>query len=151
VPYYGVTRDNIGYIYLSTFNEKSGDAVRDALTELKKDPRVKSIILDLRNNGGGILEGAVKVAGAFLPKGTEVLKTRGKSLLNEKTYTTTSTPIDTKIPLAVIINSGSASSAEIVAGSLQDLDRAVIIGNTSLRQKALCSRRAPCPTTACSK
>lgn len=144
VPYYGVTRDNIGYIFLSTFNEKSADEVRDALIELKKDPKVKSIILDLRNNGGGILEGAVKVAGLFVPKGTEIVRTRGKGLLNEKIYKTTSNPVDTEIPLAVLINAGSASSAEIVAGALQDIDRAVIVGNTSFG-KGLVQSSRPLP------
>lgn len=144
VPYYGVTRDNIGYIYLSTFNEKSADGVREALTELKKDPRVKSVILDLRNNGGGILEGAVKVAGVFVPKGTEIVRTRGKGLLNEKIYKTTSTPVDTEIPLAILINGSSASSAEIVAGALQDMDRAVIVGNTSFG-KGLVQSSRPLP------
>lgn len=144
VPYYGVTRDNIGYIFLSTFNEKSADEVRDALVELKKDPRVKSIILDLRNNGGGILEGAVKVAGLFVPKGTEIVRTRGKGLLNEKIYKTTSNPVDTDIPLALLINAGSASSAEIVAGALQDIDRAVIVGNTSFG-KGLVQSSRPLP------
>lgn len=144
VPYYGVTRGDIGYIFLSTFNEKSADEVRDALVELKKDPRVKSIILDLRNNGGGILEGAVKVAGLFVPKGTEIVRTRGKGLLNEKIYKTTSNPVDTEIPLAVLINAGSASSAEIVAGALQDIDRAVIVGNTSFG-KGLVQSSRPLP------
>lgn len=144
VPYYGVTRDNIGYIFLSTFNEKSADEVRDALVELKKDPNVKSIILDLRNNGGGILEGAVKVAGLFVPKGTEIVRTRGKGLLNEKIYKTTSAPVDTEIPLAILINAGSASSAEIVAGALQDIDRAVIVGNTSFG-KGLVQSSRPLP------
>ncbi len=144
VPYYGVTRDNIGYIFLSTFNEKSADEVRNALVELKKDPRVKSIILDLRNNGGGILEGAVKVAGLFVPKGTEIVRTRGKGLLNEKIYKTTSNPVDTEMPLAILINAGSASSAEIVAGALQDIDRAVIVGNTSFG-KGLVQSSRPLP------
>lgn len=144
VPYYGVTRDNIGYIFLSTFNEKSADEVRNALTELKKDPKVKSIILDLRNNGGGILEGAVKIAGLFVPKGTEIVRTRGKGLLNEKIYKTTSSPVDTEIPLAVLINGGSASSAEIVAGALQDMDRAVIVGSTSFG-KGLVQSSRPLP------
>lgn len=131
VPYYAVVKDNIGYIYLTSFTDKSAKEVRDALVELRKDPRVKSIILDLRGNGGGLLEAAVKIVSYFVPKNTEVLRTRGKSLLNEKVYKTTSAPIDTKIPLAVLIDGGSASAAEIVAGSLQDLDRAVIIGARS--------------------
>lgn len=131
VPYYAVVKDNIGYIYLTSFTDKSAKEVRDALIELRKDPRVKSIVLDLRGNGGGLLETAVKIVSYFVPKNTEVLRTRGKSLLNEKVYKTTSAPIDTKIPLAVLIDGGSASASEIVAGSLQDLDRAVIIGARS--------------------
>ena len=131
VPYYAVVKENIGYIYLTSFTDKSANEVRDALVELKKDPRVKSIVLDLRGNGGGLLEAAVKIVSYFVPKNTEVLRTRGKDILNEKVYKTTSAPIDTKIPLAVLIDGGSASAAEIVAGSLQDLDRAVIIGARS--------------------
>lgn len=131
VPYYGVIKDNIGYIYLTSFTDKAANEVRNALVELKKDPRVKSIILDLQGNGGGLLESAVKIVGLFVPKNTEVLRTRGKGVLNEKVYKTTSSPVDTEIPLAVLIDGGSASSAEIVAGALQDLDRAVIVGSRS--------------------
>lgn len=131
VTYYGVVKDNIGYIYLSSFTESSAKEVREALIELKKDPRVKSIALDLRGNGGGLLESAVKIVGLFVPKNTEVLRTKGKGHLSEKVYKTTSAPIDTKIPLAVFIDGASASSSEITAGALQDLDRAVIIGSRS--------------------
>ena len=131
VPYYGVARDGIGYIQITTFNDKTFSQTRDALLDLKKTPGVKSIVLDLRNNGGGLLESAVQVVGLFVPKGTEVLRTRGKGLLNEKIYKTTHQPVDNEIPLAVLVNSGSASSAEIVTGALQDLDRAVIVGERS--------------------
>lgn len=131
VPYYGVIKDNIGYIYLTSFTETAAKEVSDALIDLKKDPRVKSIILDLRGNGGGLLESAVKIVGLFVPKNTEVLRTRGKGHLSEKVYKTTSKPVDTEIPLAVFIDGGSASSSEITAGALQDLDRAVIIGSRS--------------------
>lgn len=131
VPYYGVIKDNIGYIYLTSFTETAAKEVRDALIDLKKDPRVKSIILDLRGNGGGLLESAVKIVGLFVPKNTEVLRTRGKGHLSEKVYKTTSKPVDTEIPLAVFIDGSSASSSEITAGALQDLDRAVIIGSRS--------------------
>lgn len=144
VPYYGVVRDSVGYIMLTTFNEKSPEAVRNALIELKKDPRVKGIALDLRGNGGGLLESAVKIVGLFVPKGTEVLQTRGKGLLDNKTYKTTSAPVDTKIPLAVIIDGGTASSSEITAGALQDLDRAVILGNRSFG-KGLVQSTRPIP------
>lgn len=131
VPYYGVQRGDIGYIQLVTFNEKTYDKTREALQALKSDPRVKSIVLDLRGNGGGLLESAVKVASLFVPKGTEVVRTRGRGLLNEKIYKTTTKPVDTEIPLAVLVNGTSASAAEIVSGALQDLDRAVIVGERS--------------------
>lgn len=131
LPYYGVTSGGVGYIYLTTFNEKSAPLVREALIELKKDPRVKSIALDLRDNGGGILEAAVQIVGLFVPKGTEVVRYKGRDATQEKVFKTTSEPVDTKIPLAVIVNGNTASSSEIVAGSLQDLDRAVIVGTRS--------------------
>lgn len=131
VAYYGVTRGNIGYIYLNTFNEKSAQQVRDAVVELKKNAAVKNIVLDLRGNGGGIVESAVQIVGCFVPKGTEVLVMRGREKSSERTYKTTVEPIDTKIPLAVLIDGGSASASEITAGALQDLDRAVIIGQRS--------------------
>ena len=141
VPYYGVTRDNIGYIGLSTFNEKSAQQVRDALIELKKDPRVKNIVLDLRSNGGGIVEGAIQIVGCFVPKGTQVLVMRGRDKSSERTYKTTVDPVDTSIPLAVLIDGGSASASEITAGALQDLDRAVIIGSRSFGKGLVQSTR----------
>jgi carboxyl-terminal processing protease len=141
VPYYGVQKGNIGYIQLNTFNEKTFEKTRDALLELKKNPEVKSIVLDLRDNGGGLLESAVQVVGLFVPKGTEVVRYRGRDILNEKIFKTTQAPVDTEIPLAVLINGNSASSAEIVTGSLQDLDRAVIVGNRSFGKGLVQSTR----------
>ena len=129
VPYYGILPDGIGYIQLTTFNEKSAQRVEEAVRELKKNPELKGIVLDLTSNGGGLLESAVKIVGLFVPKGTEVLRTRGRALDNEKVYKTTSQPLDTEIPLAILVDGGSASSSEIVTGALQDLDRAVIVGN----------------------
>ena len=131
VTYYGVQRANIGYIALSTFNEKSAHDVKEALIELKKNPAVKRIVLDLRGNGGGLLQSAVQIVGLFVPKGTEVVQTRGRVKQNNKIYKTTQEPVDTKIPLVVLVDGSSASSSEIVAGALQDLDRAVIVGNRS--------------------
>ncbi|MBO4995758.1 MAG: S41 family peptidase [Muribaculaceae bacterium] len=131
VQYAGVVNGNIGYIYLTSFTEKSPQEVRDALLEFKKNPNVKGVVLDLRNNPGGALESAVKIVSNFVPKGTEVLRTRGKGVLNEQVYKTTSGPIMPDMPLAVLIDQGSASASEITAGALQDLDRAVIIGNRS--------------------
>ena len=142
VPYYGVTRDNIGYIGLTTFNEKSAQQVRDAVIELKKDPRVKGIVLDLRSNGGGIVEGAIQIVGCFVPKGTQVLVMRGRDKSSERTYKTTVDPVDTNIPLVVLIDGGSASASEITAGALQDLDRAVVIGTRSFGKGLVQSTRS---------
>ena len=89
LPYYGMVGDNTGYIYLTQFTDKSAADVRNALLELKKNPAMKSLILDLRGNPGGLLEAAVKIVSYFVPKNTEVIRTRGKGLLNEKVYKTT--------------------------------------------------------------
>ncbi|MBR5171449.1 MAG: S41 family peptidase [Muribaculaceae bacterium] len=141
VPYYGVTRGDIGYIGLTTYNEKSAQQVRDALIELKKNPNVKNIVLDLRSNGGGIVEGAIQIVGCFVPKGTQVLQMRGRDKSSERTYKTTVDPVDTEIPLVVLIDGGSASASEITAGALQDLDRAVIIGTRSFGKGLVQSTR----------
>lgn len=142
VPYYGVLRGNLGYISLATFNERSAQEVKTALLELKKNPAVKRVILDLRGNGGGLLESAVQIVGLFVPKGTKVVQTRGKVKQNDKTYKTTQEPVDTKIPLVILVDGGSASSSEIVAGALQDLDRAVIVGNRSYGKGLVQTSRA---------
>ena len=131
VPYYGVIRDNIGYINLSTYNEKSATRVKDALMAFKANGSVKSIVLDLRENGGGLLDQAVEIVGFVVPKGTEVLQTRGRSVNNSRTYKTTHDPIDLTTPLFVLVDGYSASASEITAGALQDLDRAVIVGSRS--------------------
>jgi carboxyl-terminal processing protease len=98
---------------------------------LRKNHQIKSLILDLRNNGGGLLESAVQIVNFFVPKGKEVVITKGKIPQWDRIYRTSIEPIDTVIPLAILINGGSASSAEIVSGALQDLDRAVLIGQRS--------------------
>ena len=144
IPYYGVVKDNIGYIDLSSFTDKSGAEVRNALIELKKNPKVKSIILDLRGNTGGLLEEAVKIVGLFVPKNTEVLRTRGKGVMNEKIYKTTTSPVDTEIPLVILTDGNTASASEITAGALQDLDRAVIVGSRSFG-KGLVQTTRPLP------
>lgn len=131
VPYYGMLDDHTGYISMTQFSETTAEEVRNALIQLRINPEFSNLVLDLRGNPGGLLESAVKVVSYFVPKGTEVLRTRGKGVLNEKVYKTTSAPIDTKIPLVVLIDDESASAAEITAGALQDLDRAVVIGNRS--------------------
>ncbi len=128
VPYYGVVKDGIGYIRLNGFTERAGIEVRNALTALISKNKVDGVILDLRGNPGGLLNEAINVANCFLDKGKEVVSTRGRVESQSHVYYTTSDPVDTKIPLAVLVDEGSASAAEIVSGSLQDFDRAVILG-----------------------
>lgn len=140
VPYVGMIRPGIGYIGLTTFSEKSYPEVRAGVEQLIKDG-AKGLILDLRGNGGGLVESAVEILGMFLPKGTTVLTTRGKGVLNEKVYRTSVNPVDTKIPLAVLVDGNSASASEIVTGALQDLDRAVVIGNRSFGKGLVQSTR----------
>ncbi|MDE6309668.1 MAG: S41 family peptidase, partial [Muribaculaceae bacterium] len=144
VPYYGVIHDSIGYIDVTTFSDKTYPEVKAALLDLKSNPKVNTIMLDLRSNGGGVLDGAVDLVSLFVPKGTEVLRTRGKGQVNERVYKTTNKPVDVDIPLVVLVNSGSASASEIVAGSLQDLDRAVIVGRRSFG-KGLVQSSRPLP------
>ena len=143
VSYYGMVAGNMGYIKLDRFLENSGDEVTNALIELKKN-NPNGIILDLRSNGGGILQEAVKIVNLFVPKGVEVVSQRGKIKEKNFTYTTMNTPLDATIPLVVLVNSHSASASEIVAGSLQDLDRAVIIGQRSFG-KGLVQQTFPLP------
>lgn len=140
VPYSGMLKDNIGYVALNTFSEKSYQEVRKAVEELVKNG-AKGIILDLRGNGGGLVESAIQILGIFLPKGTTVLTTRGKGVLNEKVYKTSVNPVDTKIQLAVLVDGASASASEIVTGALQDLDRAVVLGNRSFGKGLVQSTR----------
>lgn len=144
VPYYGIVRDSIGYIRLTTFDTNSASEVKNAVVALKKDPRLRAIVLDLRDNGGGLLESATQIVGLFVSKGTEVVRTRYRGKNNEKIYKTTQQPVDTDIPLAVLINENTASSSEIVAGALQDLDRAIVVGNRSYG-KGLVQSSRPLP------
>ena len=130
VSYYGMVGGNMGYIKLDRFLENSGDEVTNALTELQKN-NPNGIILDLRSNGGGILQEAVKIVNLFVPKNVQIVSQKGKIKERDVTYTTENTPIAPNLPLVVLVNSHSASASEIVAGSLQDLDRAVIIGQRS--------------------
>ncbi|WP_297072336.1 S41 family peptidase [uncultured Duncaniella sp.] len=140
VPYVGMLRPGVGYVNLTTFSEKSYPEVRSGVEQLIKDGAT-SLILDLRGNGGGLVESAVEILGMFLPKGTTVLTTRGKGVLNEKVYRTSVNPVDTKIPLVVLVDGASASASEIVTGALQDLDRAVVIGNRSFGKGLVQSTR----------
>ena len=130
VSYYGMVDGNMGYIKLDKFLENSADEVTHALTELQKN-NPNGIILDLRSNGGGILQEAVKIVNLFVQKNVEVVSQKGKIKDKNFTYSTQNTPIEANLPLVVLVNGRSASASEIVAGSLQDLDRAVIIGQRS--------------------
>ncbi|NQU52341.1 MAG: S41 family peptidase [Bacteroidetes bacterium] len=127
VPYYGMLDDNTAYIRLSSFTANCSKEVQEAFLELKKnDP--KSLVLDLRGNPGGLLMESVKIVNFFVPKGEEIVSTRGKVKQWDKVYKATANPIDTTIKIAVLTNRGSASASEIVAGAIQDLDRGVIVG-----------------------
>ncbi len=141
VTYYGVRENGVGYIYLNNFTDKSGQEIRAAFEDMKKNHQITSLILDLRNNGGGVMETAIQTVGMFVPKGSEVISTKGKIKQWDRVYRSSIEPIDTVIPLAVLINGGSASSSEIVAGALQDLDRAVIIGQRSFGKGLVQSTR----------
>jgi carboxyl-terminal processing protease len=127
VPYYGIVRDSIGYIRLTNFTSDAGKDVKEAVKELKA-LHAKAFILDLRNNPGGLLIEAVEVANCFVPENQLIVYTKGKVKEASKKYITINNPIDTLTPMAVLVSRGSASASEIVAGALQDLDRAVIIG-----------------------
>lgn len=128
ITYAGFVNDSIGYVALDNFTDGCSADIRRHIIEMKESGRLKGLILDLRNNGGGLLNEAVSLAGLFVPKGTEIVSTKGRISSENAVYKTTSDPVDTTLPLVVMVNKSSASSSEIVAGSLQDLDRAVIHG-----------------------
>lgn len=130
VPYFGMIGKDIAYIQLNDFTPDAGKEVRNALTTLKEQG-AKGVVLDLRGNPGGLLIEAVNIANIFLSKGKLVVSTKGKIPENNLNYETLNVPVDTEIPVAVLINRGSASASEIVAGTLQDYDRGVIIGEKS--------------------
>ncbi len=132
VPYSGMVSEDVGYIILSTFTENAGKNVREALRKLKEShPGMKGVIFDLRENGGGLLGEAVNVCNVFLPAGQLVASTRSKIRDRDQLYKTQGTALDADIPLAVLINKHSASASEIVSGTVQDLDRGVVIGQIS--------------------
>lgn len=128
VVYHGMADDTTGYIRIGGFTVNGAKDVRKALTELRAQEDIKRVVIDLRGNGGGLLDEAVEIVSLFVPKNTLVVTSRGRSGLNDIEYYTKSEPVDTELPLLVMVNSSSASSSEIVAGALQDLDRAVIAG-----------------------
>lgn len=131
VPYFGMVSDSVGYIQFTSFTDQSASEVEHALTQLKKSSKFNSVILDLRGNGGGVIDQAVKIVSFFVDNGTAVVSLKGKNGQENRTYSTKSAPIAKDIKLAILLSSGSASSSEIVAGAIQDLDRGVIIGRRS--------------------
>lgn len=130
VPYYGMLDERVGYIYFTSFTDKAADDVRKAIMNLK-NRGAQSLVLDLRGNGGGLLDQAVEIANFFLPKGSLVVSTKGKMKQWDKEYFATKNPLLPDMKLAVLIDRGSASAAEILSGSLQDYDRAVVLGERS--------------------
>ncbi len=130
ITYSNIINDDIGYFHFGSFTSKSSDRVEETVKDLKRKG-AKSLIMDLRGNGGGILDEAVDIVNLFVPKGIEIVSTKGKLTQWDRSYHTREQPLDEIIPIVVLIDTGSASASEIVAGSLQDLDRAVIVGNRS--------------------
>lgn len=132
VPYAGMLADNVGYVALTTFTRAAAKNVRDAVGKLRaENPDLRGVVLDLRDNGGGLLNEAVDIVNIFVPKGELIVTTRGKVRDWDRSYETKGNPLDTELPVAVLINGKSASASEIVSGALQDLDRGVLIGQRS--------------------
>ncbi len=131
VSFYGVVDSNIGFIKLDQFSKGAGEEVRNALVDLMARRQLKGLILDLRNNPGGLLEAAVHIAELFVPKGSVIVQTKGRDPSSDKKYISDRDPIAPNLPLAVLVNGNSASASEIVTGCLQDLDRAVIVGTNT--------------------
>ncbi len=130
ISYAAIVEDSIGYIHFDTFTENGAQEVKNSVTSLKEQGAT-SLILDLRGNGGGIMEEAVRIVNIFVPKGQEVVSTKGKVKQWDRVLRTPDQPVDSLIPLVVLVDNSSASASEIVAGTLQDLDRAVIVGDRS--------------------
>ncbi len=141
VPYAGWIADSIAYIRHNDFTEGCYEEMRAAIERLRAEGRMKALVLDYRSNGGGIMQEAIKILGMFVPKGTEVLSTKGRTEDSKQVFRTQSEPVLPDIPLVVLINGNSASAAEIVAGALQDLDRAVLIGQRSFGKGLVQSTR----------
>ena len=128
IPFSGMLDKNVAYISLSDFTQNAGENVKNTFLKLKEKNNVKGLILDLRGNGGGLLQEAILIANIFLDKGELVVNTKGKMAEMNRSYRTTEMPVDKKIPLVVLVDENTASASEIVSGAIQDLDRGVVIG-----------------------
>jgi carboxyl-terminal processing protease len=128
VPYFGMVDDQTGYIKLTAFTQTASKEVKDAFKKLKDSTNIKRLIFDLRGNGGGLLNESVNIVNLFVPKGEEVVSTKGRVKEMNKVYKAQFNPVDADIPLVVLVDGGSASASEIVSGSIQDLDRGVVVG-----------------------
>ena len=131
VPYSAYISDGIGYVRLNSFTKNCAKNVKAAIVELSNEQKMDGLILDLRGNPGGLLNESVDIVNLFVEKGVEVVNTKGKIKSWDKSYVANKSPLDTEVPLVVLINSGSASASEIVSGAIQDLDRGVVIGERS--------------------
>ena len=143
VEYVGMLNENDGYILLEKFTEGVGQDIRDAYHKLK-DQGMKRLVLDLRGNGGGLMHEAVNIVSLFVPRGSVVVSSKGRDAAEERVYKTTTDPVDSEIPIVVLVDSGSASASEIVSGALQDYDRATIVG-TRTYGKGLVQSIRPLP------
>ncbi|PIY34609.1 MAG: peptidase S41, partial [Bacteroidetes bacterium CG_4_10_14_3_um_filter_42_6] len=144
IPYSGFISQGIGYISLSQFNPNSAQEVRNAFSQLATDQPLKGLIIDLRGNGGGLLNEAVDIVNIFVPKNELVVTTKGKTKASIQTHVTRNKEIDGSLPLVIMVNNNSASASEIVAGAIQDLDRGVIIGERTYG-KGLVQNIVPLP------
>lgn len=141
VPYFGMIDGNMGYIRLQGFTQGAGNEVKDALIELKKNPNLKGVVLDLRGNPGGLLHEAINVVNVFVDRSQLVVFTKGKVSELNREYKTLNSPVDLEIPLVVLANSRSASASEIVSGTIQDLDRGVVLGQRTFGKGLVQSTR----------
>jgi carboxyl-terminal processing protease len=142
VTYYGVLQHNIGYIYLSSFTTHSAKSVRAALDDLKKNYGITSLIIDLRDNGGGVVEDCLEMLNFFIPKGELLLTMKGKYPQQDRVFRTAQNPTEPDMPIAVIVGRQSASASEIFAGALQDLDRGIVVGTRTYGKGLVQSTRA---------
>ena len=144
ITYYGVVGDNVGYIYLSTFTTQSAQAVKAAIVDLVSNYNIQSLIFDVRDNGGGVVEECLDMLNFFIPKGELLLSMKGKVKQADRTYRATQQPIASDIPLVVLVNNNSASASEILSGTIQDLDRGVVVGTRTFG-KGLVQSTRPLP------